>query len=92
MIDFALLAEIILKITAQRLDQTLAKALVGGREQNRATIIAAMRPIKRQLLPATVPPGLTALVSYSKAKLKYGRSTQFRIGRYSTLVIRFELN
>ena len=36
------------KTTAQRLDQTIAKAPVGGREQNRTTITAAMRLIKRQ--------------------------------------------
>lgn len=47
MIDLAWLAGI-LKTTAKRLDQTIAKALVGGRKQNRATITAAMCLIKRQ--------------------------------------------
>jgi hypothetical protein len=41
MIHLALLASI-LKTTAQRLNQTIAKAPVGSREQNRATITAAM--------------------------------------------------
>ena len=47
MIDLAWLAGI-LKTTAKRLDQTIAKALVGGRKKNRATITAAMGLIKSQ--------------------------------------------
>jgi hypothetical protein len=46
-IDLALLAEIT-KTYAQTLDQTIAKAPIGGREQDRSTIAAAMRLIKRQ--------------------------------------------
>jgi hypothetical protein len=47
MIDLASLADI-QKKPAQGLDQALAKAPVGGREQNRSTIAAAMGLIKGQ--------------------------------------------